>query len=351
MASEGDDLYLAGDFYGFDSISDVANIIHYNRATGQWYALNYGTSNEVRALAVHNGKLYVGGYFQHVGDPEITVNHIAMWDGTSWSDLGGGMDDAVFSLAFVGDDLYAGGSFTQAGNTTAYFLAKWDGSSWQQVGGGTSYPVISLYATHDSLFVGGDFTWVGGQRQSTGIVADGIALWQNDNWTTYGDAFSGPVQAIAVHQGRLWIGGPIYYSRDLTQEINGLASWDGNQWISEPADSFAGEVSALVSDGTRLYATGSFSNAAGIRSHSMIVQEDGKWSEVAGGLHGYGLALALFNGELYVGGNFDRAGAITANGIAMYSTVTGSWRTIGQGCYNGWGSKLIMTVATSGTKV
>ncbi len=48
----------------------------------------------------------------------MTLNHIARWDGRSWTPLDGGMDTTVFSLA-VSDatgEAYAGGAFAQAVN-------------------------------------------------------------------------------------------------------------------------------------------------------------------------------------------------------------------------------------------
>ena len=36
----------------------------------------------------------------------------------------------------VGNDLYAGGDFTEADGLKAYYLAKWDGSQWSELGSG-----------------------------------------------------------------------------------------------------------------------------------------------------------------------------------------------------------------------
>ncbi len=52
------------------------------------------------------------------------ANCIAKWNGSSWSALGSGMGGGftgayVDALAVSGSDLYAGGSFTTAGGSTA----------------------------------------------------------------------------------------------------------------------------------------------------------------------------------------------------------------------------------------
>ena len=64
----------------------------------------------------------------------VRVNHIAKWDGSSWSALGQGVDGMVHALVFDSTgNLYVGGNFTEAGGLDN--IAKWgDGSSWSALG-------------------------------------------------------------------------------------------------------------------------------------------------------------------------------------------------------------------------
>src|SRR2546421_1078694 len=71
FASEGDDLYLGGDFRMFDTVT-AYNIVHYNRKTGRWNGLNGGPYNVVNAIAVHKGKVYVGGAFHSVYNGDVS---------------------------------------------------------------------------------------------------------------------------------------------------------------------------------------------------------------------------------------------------------------------------------------
>ena len=61
--------------------------------------------------------------------------YVAMWDGSSWSPLGSGMDEPVIALAIgPGNVLYAGGDFTLAGGVSANNVAKWESNSWSPLG-------------------------------------------------------------------------------------------------------------------------------------------------------------------------------------------------------------------------
>ena len=108
-----------------------------------------------RALAVSGSDLYAGGYFTTAGGS--AANNIAKWDGSSWSALGSGMDDAAYSvsaLAVSGSDLYAGGGFTTAGGSAANNIAKWNGSSWSALGSGMNGRVYALAVSGSDLYAG-----------------------------------------------------------------------------------------------------------------------------------------------------------------------------------------------------
>ena len=126
-----------------------------------------GPDSEVFAAVVDgSGNLYIGGGFSVVGD--VIANHIAKWDGSSWSALGAGMGDwyhypLVAALAVSGSDLYVGGEFTRAGGSPADYVARWHGSSWSALGSGLNDWVNALAVTNGELYVGGDFLTAGGK--------------------------------------------------------------------------------------------------------------------------------------------------------------------------------------------
>ncbi len=131
-----------------------------------------GTGAGISVLAVFDDRsgggpaLYAGGSFTSAGG--VTANHIAKWDGFSWSALGSGVDDEVEALAVFDDGsgggpaLYAGGAFTTAGGVGADRIAKWDGTSWLALGTGMNTTVLAVdddsSGAGPALYAGGDFT-------------------------------------------------------------------------------------------------------------------------------------------------------------------------------------------------
>ena len=85
-----------------------------------------GVNGVVYALAVDGtGGVYAAGSLSGAG--ELTANRIAHWNGSSWTNLGSGLDAEVDALAVDGaGNLYAGGLFTNAGGVVAAHVAKWD---------------------------------------------------------------------------------------------------------------------------------------------------------------------------------------------------------------------------------
>lgn len=68
------------------------------------------------------GNLYVGGDFTVAGETQAA--YIAMWNGTAWVDVGGGMDGTVYGLTLDRfDNLYVGGEFSLAGGKVSSSVA------------------------------------------------------------------------------------------------------------------------------------------------------------------------------------------------------------------------------------
>ena len=156
----------------------------------------------------------------------------------------------------------AAGLFTNSGSLGMTNFAVWNGSAWSAAGNlnGSGVRVISAGT---NLYLGGSFTVAGG------VWANEIASWDGTRWS----ALTAP--------GR----------------------WNGVQAI----------VTALASDGTNLYAGGSFTYA-GRTNASYVARFDGKnWLSLGPGLNGQVSALAVTNNRVYAGGYF----TATTDGTAL----------------------------------
>src|SRR5262245_52723033 len=77
-----------------------------------------GADSQVNVAAIDSsGNCYIGGGFGVVGD--VVANHIAKWNGVTWTALGSGLNNVVYALATSSNNVFAGGVFTTAGGSPA----------------------------------------------------------------------------------------------------------------------------------------------------------------------------------------------------------------------------------------
>jgi len=202
LAVSGSNVYAGGLFTTAGGIA-ANNIAKWDG--NAWTALGSGVSGPLHARLVSGSDVCAGGQFTIAGGS--AANYIAKWNGSAWSALGSGMGDVVVALAFSGNELYAGGYFTTAGGSAANYIAKWDGSAWGALGsgmGGVSIgypPVSALAVSGNDVYAGGYFTNAGS------IAANYIAKWDGSAWSALGSGLNGGVSALAVSGGGLYAGG------------------------------------------------------------------------------------------------------------------------------------------------
>lgn len=183
----GESLYVGGVFDSAGGNSDAKNLFRWNGSTLS--PVGRGTNDEVEALAVFDGSLYVGGHFNQAYQTDgtaLAATKIARWDGSAWSSVGGGMVDGigfhVWTLHVFDDGsgpaLYVGGQFSTAGGTAITNMARWNGTAWTELGSTAPFNgQVKALATFDdvtgpALFAGGTFT------TNLGQPADKIAAWK-----------------------------------------------------------------------------------------------------------------------------------------------------------------------------
>lgn len=277
---DGNHLYMGGGFPSPDG-SRSQNVVVMDRQTGRLIDLGTGLQGDggVNALAIQNDKLYAGGTFTTAGS-DSTVQYLAVWDGTSWTRVGGGINGAVNAIVAADSSIYVGGTFTLAGGVTVRNLARWDGTQWSDVGGGVDGPVSRLLATDDGIYVAGNFQQAGAQT-----VGD-IALWNGTQWSDLSGGMNGAVGALALYANQIAAGGDFTMAGGTA--VGHLAGWDGNQW-HEIGGGVSGceyfipcepTVTTLFGTTDHLYVGGRFQYAGSTSAGGVAVWDGSSWLEI-----------------------------------------------------------------------
>lgn len=292
-----------------------------------WTQLGGQASGNLLALASIDlgagNELYAGGDFTQIGG--VNAGGVARWNGSVWQAVGTGIAGGARSVKALarydsgsGPVLVAGGDFLTAAGQPAGSLASWDGQAWSTFGGGTD-GTLSALANFDSgsgpeLYIGGGFTNV------SGTVAYSIARWNGSAWSGVGNGANGHVYALAVFDDgagpQLYVGGNVNGFDGVNHQ--NLARWDGVQWSAVPGGTVDRVYSLLVHDdgsGPALFAGG----------RDFILRWSGtSWSTLGTGIYDDVRVLASLvtsggTRELWLGGDFVRAGTVASSHIARWS--------------------------------
>jgi len=278
----------------------------------EWSTFGANVYGNVDDLIVYQGELYAAGDFYHIGTE--TVGGIGRWNGVSWSAVGNQpFSGGATCFAIYNDELYVGGFWG---------LLKWDGSDWSSVGSGFNGLVNALTVHNGELYAVGDFF----------SPYVGIAKYDGTIWSAVGNSGSGGgvegfPKAVASYNGNLYVGGLLFYVDGMA--VEGIAKWDGVSW-SSVGGGLNNDVEAfLVADG-KLYAAGFFTRAG--ENEEVVLPHVGAWDDSSwlriqpvSGLNSWAFALAMYNGCLYAGGNFNGYGFGTSlfHQIAKYCAWVG----------------------------
>ncbi len=328
VVNDRGDIIVSGSFYTADDV--VVNSVARWDGT-RWHPLGEGLGGTARALVFDdNGDLYAGGYFDDAGgDPE--ADHVAVWDGLSWSAIGGhgsGLPNTVLELAFDSTgNLYAGGYFDDAGgDPDADHIAVWNGVEWSSIGGagsGVNSNVKAIaFSTGGILVIGGSFTDAGGNP-----AADKIAGWNGSGWSAIGGGLNGGVNDLVfAANGDLYVGGSFTDAGGVT-DADRIAVWTSPSWRSVGAggglDDTVVDIAFDSSGG--LFVCGGFENAGGDSDADGVAKwTPTGWTSVGGshsGITGDINALVLDDGDApVVGGNFrDAGGNLAVDYLARWS--------------------------------
>lgn len=187
------ELYIGGDFIYANGIM-VYNLTKWNGST---FSVCGMPSDYVTSLGVFNNELYAGGNFSTIGG--ITSWYIAKYNGTNWTSVGGVIwtgTPLVYAFSPYNSSMVVGGSFYSVN-----YVSKWNGSTWSGLGGGTNNIVYALFTFNNELYAGGTFTNAGG------TAANRIAKWNGTTWSAVSTGLNYTVYSFASYNSELYVGG------------------------------------------------------------------------------------------------------------------------------------------------
>ena len=259
----------------------------------------------------------------------------------------------VYAVRQLGDRIYVGGSFTQAGPNTGFGVGL-DPSTgaWAP-----AFPKINgtvLVAVPDGdggFYIGGDFTRVGTRSRHNGariVPGATTGTWEVAAWNPETDK---PIRAItpAPSANIVYIGGDFATVQGVARA--GLAAT--NRYTGDPILGFdpgagtattagtgaaatvtVGSVMTLATspDGTRLFAGGFFTSMSGVPRSGLAALNaatgalDAAFNPApsAGGVE---TMAPTASGRLLLGGGFTKIGATTRNRLAAVNAATGALDT------------------------
>ncbi|MBK8984244.1 MAG: T9SS type A sorting domain-containing protein [Ignavibacteria bacterium] len=271
---------------GYSQTSDTSSFT--------WTAIGNGVSSSVNDIFIKSeNEIYAAGQFVNAGG--ITVNRIAVWNGTEWSALGTGVNGTVHTIAIDGDDVYAGGDFTTAGGVTVNRIAKWNGTSWSALGTGVNHRVKKIIIHNGNIYVSGFFTIAGSDSASQ------IAKWDGVSWSALGSGINLNLDAMAVSQsGIVYAGGLFNLAGGVT--VRNIAQWNGSSW-SAVGSGVRGEIKGMHCLGNDLYITGFIDSAGDISANNIARWDGSSWSAIGNGVTGAPVCVyPVSNNEIYLGG-------------------------------------------------
>jgi trimeric autotransporter adhesin len=327
LAVDADNNLIVGGFFTHAGGTAANNLAVWNGSF--WQEVGGGVNGSVQAIKVVSGGMYVGGLFDQVGT--LSANNIAYRDfqTLSWSTLGSGVNNGVNSwvntIEETTNSVFVGGDFSTAGGTSANRIARFNGASWEAVKGGLTQGgyVNALLAVGSDLYVGGSFPQVG--EVGTPLDAHNIARWDGSNWHALSFGTGGEVLALMrTATGDIILGGDFSSAGSPPMAAENVVRWNGSAWSA--LDSGVGtqtyeEVNALILSGTDVLAGGRF-DLSGDQVVNHLARWNGSaWSAMDGGLGVNNVVDVLLSdiSAVYVSGNINQFGSLQALGLAKLS--------------------------------
>jgi hypothetical protein len=275
--------------------------------------------------------LYAGGEFDRAGD--ALVSDVAQYDGAAWSPLAARplLGDSVSSLAVFQGRLIAGGRYDAVGGVATNNIAQYDGNIWRPMGLGAenrdSDFAVDVWAM--TVAPSGVLVAAGYFNTAGGLASNNVAQWDGAAWAPMGDGLPNECRALAVFKDKVVAGGDFTLRDPASGALsNDVAQWDGAVWapLGPGVTSNRSRVWALAEYNGELVVAGEFLEVAGVPVNNTAVWDGATWralglgvTTVVGPFDPIVKALVVFRGALILGGRFQLAGDTPMPYIAAWT--------------------------------
>jgi hypothetical protein len=191
---------------------------------GLWDTIAY-FSDQILSIHIHNGELYVGGFFTEVNG--MPAMHLAKFDGNNWINIGN-FNGVVGNIKEINNELYVMGSFTEVNSIPINGIARWSINGWEDV-----YNFQPDFATicdiafyQGNLYIAGNFAIHSDTIHDIAVYKNGA--WQKVGTTDYIRGSIGDVRSLAIFNNELYAGGMILKNQGNVGYL--LQKWNGQNW-------------------------------------------------------------------------------------------------------------------------
>ncbi|MBL8760205.1 MAG: immunoglobulin domain-containing protein [Phycisphaerae bacterium] len=322
----------------------------------------------VDSMVEHDGRLYVAGNFEWIGDQNIP--YLAVWDGVEWSapahtppgpvrevlEWRGGLvlrgeftkdggywyselvsvtEDGFEALTGASDVVEKIGLFkdelvVMIQNGEVLEVRRFDGASWSSMGSITTgslwLPWVTLQEYGEKLYCG-----LGAWEMAPSMA---LLRYKGDAWEPVASAETMEplrgVMAMTVIDDELLIAGDF-------DSVNGtpadsIAAWNGEEWhafgagLSDQGWDWGPCVSSMAVFEGELYAAGAFWLSDGVELMSVARWDGGRWVNAGSySLPYLNLSLATFGSEMLFGVTNGRSGDDGAPRFGRYTPTNIPW--------------------------
>jgi hypothetical protein len=218
-----------------------------------------------------------------------------------------------------------------------------------------SYKVLDLDTYKNKLYVTGEFFAINNSQIGA------LAKWDGVKWDSVGCpvGLMGEGNVLAEYNGRLHLGGGMSDICDIIKEVGNtnllVVNWDDTLWREigywKGTVSNSGNIHCMAVYKGELYVGGNILNIKGITAKGIARWNGTQWRSVRSGITGGWrdvTAMAVYKDELYIGGSFTGVDSQLCLGVAKWNGNT--WSPVGTGLAAGSGGGSVGGIVVDSVK-